>query len=189
METPLTRTYIRGALIGGGIAAALLLGISLAVGVASGAESRLLLESALPTIRFLASSVIAASATTLALLFTLLSLSGSTESALDSAFYRKIQRVALLDVVSFVVGMVLLLVLVLPLDEQNNFSGTFYTIAYYTLTVSSAVSAGLLVSVILAIYYAVTALIDTCWLEGDGPLTIEDEECDEEEPDPAETQR
>ena len=185
METPLNRTYIRGALVGGGIAATLLLGITLAVGVASGAESRLLLESALPTIRFLASSVITASATTLALLFTLLSLSGSTESALDSAFYRKIQRVAFLDVVSFVVGMVLLLVLVLPLNDQNNYSATFYTVAYYTLTVSAAISAGLLVSVILAIYAAVTALIDTCWLEGEGPLSVADEEC-EEEPELAE---
>ena len=182
METTLNRTYVRGALVGGGIAAATLLGITLAVGVASGAESRLLLESSLPTVRFLASSVIAASATTLALLFTLLSLSGRTESALDSAFYHKIQRVALLDVVSFIVGVVLLLVLVLPISDQSNFSGTFYTVAYYTLTVGAAVSAGLLVSVILAIYAAVKALIATCWLDGEGPLSASEDE----EPGPAE---
>ena len=177
MSGPARHTYIRGAIYGGGLAAAILLGTGLAVGVASGAESRLLLEAALPTVRFLASGVMTAAATTLALLLTLLSLSGNIESSLDSAFYRRLQRIALLDVVAFVGGIVLLLALVLPLGDENDFSGTFYTVAYYALTVLSAVSAGLLVAVVLAIYGAVDDLIRTCWLDDEEgrPLAADDD--------------
>ena len=168
-----SQTYLRGALIGGGIACAVLIGIGLVAGIASGAEARVLLEASLPTVRFLASAVVTASATTLALLLTLLSLSGSAESALDDGFYRRLRRIARLDVIAFIGGIILLVSLVLPLGENSGVSGTLYTVAYYAFTVGAAVSAGLLVAVILALYGAVRDLIETCWLDDD-PLAPED---------------
>ena len=169
-------TYLRGALIGGGIAGAVLLSIGMGVSIASGADARQLLQASLPTVRFLASSVVTASATTLALLLTLLSLSGGIDTELDPAFYRRLQRLARLDVVSFVVGIVLMVSLILPLGEETRFSGTFYTAAFYTLSAAASLSAGLLVSAVLALYGAVRDLIETCWLDTDrSPLTPGDD--------------
>lgn len=161
------QTYLRGAITAGAVAAVVLIGIGLAVGLASGADARYLLESSLPTVRFLASAVVTASATTLALLLTLLSLSGGIEAELDSGFYRRLQHVARLDVVAFVGGIILLVALVIPLHEESGLSGTFYTVAYYTFAAGAAVSAGLLVSVVFALYAAVRDLIETCWLDTD----------------------
>jgi hypothetical protein len=168
-------TYLRGALVGGGVAALVLIGIGLIVGLASGADARQLLDSALPTVRFLASSVVTAAATTLALLLTLLSLSGGIEAELEPSFYRRLRRIARLDVIAFVVGILLLVALVIPLGEENRISGTAYTVAYYAFSVGSAIAAGLLVSVVLALYGAIDDLIDTLWLDGGSPLAQQDD--------------
>lgn len=165
MDALSNRTYLRGALYSGGVAALVTAGIGLVVSLTSGAPSSLLLEAALPTIRFLASSVATASATTLALLLTLLSLSANTEMSLDADFYRRVRRIAQLDVVAFVGAVGLLVLLVIPIGDETNLSETFYTASYYVLSGFAAVTAGLLVAVIIALYGAVHDIIETCWLD------------------------
>ncbi len=175
MHIPTNKTYIRAALVGGGITAAVLGASWLIVGQASGATPMELMDSALPTIRFLASAVATSAATTLALILTLLGLSASADLKLDAAFYRQMRRVAQLDVATFIASILLLIVLVMPLRADGGLSSTFYTVAYYTLSAAAAVTAGLLVSVVLALYGAVHDLIETFWL-GEDVLIDEDAE-------------
>ena len=170
-----SRTYLRGALIGGGIAAALLAGVTVVVGSVSGLDGRILLSASQPTIRFLASSVATASATTLALLLTMVGLSAKTDIPLTPDYYRRLRRIARLDVATFIVAVVLLVALVIPLDEQVSLSGRFYSVAYYAISSVAALAAGLLIAVVLALYGAAHDLIETCFLEGD-PLQAEQED-------------
>jgi hypothetical protein len=62
-------------LIGGAITATVSLGVTLALGARGDAEALRLVESMVPTLRFLASSLITACATILALMLTVLGLS------------------------------------------------------------------------------------------------------------------
>lgn len=158
-------TYLRSAVIGGAVVGTFALGLSLVVSVSSGAEAQALLVASLPTIRFLASGAMAAAATTLALLLTLLSLSGNVETSLDASFYRRLQGIALIDVVAFVSATLLLLALTLPIQEERGLAGQFYTVAYYAFSAGTATVAGMLIAVVLSIYGAVMDLIRTCWLD------------------------
>ncbi|OZC04426.1 hypothetical protein [Rubricoccus marinus] len=177
------KTYLRSALLGGGIAAAVSLGAGTIVGVTSGVDVRLLLEASMPTVRFLASAVVTASATTLALILTLLGLSANTDLDVDPGFYRRLWRIAQVDVATFVGSIVLLVMLVIPFGEEAGLSSTFYTVAYYTLATASALTSGLLVAVVLGLYNAATDLIETCWLDGDAILAKDAEEEAEEAAD------
>lgn len=161
------RTYLRTALVGGGIAAIAMAGIVLTVGTVSGYEATRLLESALPTVRFLASSVMTAAATTLALLLTLLSLGGTTDQDLDEAFYHRVRLAARLDVVAFTAATILLVAVVVPFGEGGAMDATAMTILYYVFAIGAALVAGILVAVVLVLYQTVDALIETLWLDGD----------------------
>lgn len=95
---------LRQALVGGAIAAVIAgLGVG-TTGVASGAEARLLLEGVLPTIRFLSSTVIAASATVLALMLTILNLGQGFDRPLRPEHYQRVRQISLLASVTIIAG-------------------------------------------------------------------------------------
>lgn len=151
----------RRALLGGILTAAVALGGQWMVGqVYSGYEARQLLESLNSAALFLGSSVVTASATILALMLTLLSLTDQTDSDFDNDFYHRIKRIGLMATVAFSGGMILLLFLSVPIKESDNVPSRWFTIIYYILITFSAVLSGLLVSLVLMLFNAVTSLID-----------------------------
>jgi hypothetical protein len=101
----------RWTLTGGAIALVVTFGGAWAVGETSGAEARALLNGMLPTTRFLCSGVMTASATTLALMLTLLSLSANTSSKLKQDHYERVRQIALLDAIAFIAATCVLLCL------------------------------------------------------------------------------
>lgn len=144
----------------GGIVVALVIGgVVVTVGQAGAGEAQRLLEAALPTTRFLCSAVMTASATTLALMVTLLSLSTGDGRSLKSRHFQRIRQIALVDVIAFVGATVLLAAHVFPFGESNEIPSGWYVAAYYTLTGLAALLGGLLVSVMIMLYDAVCDII------------------------------
>ena len=161
----------------GGVIAALVMGaLVLAVGNLSPWEAQSLLEASLPTTRFLCSSVMAASATTLALMLTLLSLSAGVERDVKKSHYERIRQIALVDVVAFIGATLLLVTLVVPFGEASEIPSGWYIAIYYATSLLAAVLGGMLVAVMLLLYAAVRDLIATVG-PGDGsPLYADDDD-------------
>ena len=109
------------------------------------------------------------------LILTLLSVSANSDHELDESFYRQVRQVAQLDVAAFVGAMLLLVALVIPPGGSADMSHTFYTVAYYAFSALAAVTSGLLVSVVLALYITIHNLIETFWLDG-SPLESSDDQ-------------
>ena len=166
----------KGALGCGAVVALVAAVLTFVVGRVGGLEAEALLEASLPTIRFLCSSVMTASATTLALLLTLLSLSASADQKLKPEFYRAIQTVALLAVIAFIGASVLLLTLAVPFGEEVEVPATWYVVLYYATTLMAALVVGVLVSVLLSLYQIVGDLISTFWLDGPSSLLAHEED-------------
>lgn len=168
------RTLIRSSVVGGGLTAIVLGGLAFTVGLATGNESGRLLEAALATIRFIGSAIVTAAATVLALMLTLLGLSIDVDREIDTEFYQELRKIALLDVVAFAAGCLLLTVLVVPFGDEASLSSTVYTVLYYSLTTATAIAMGLLLSVMFALYGAFRDLI--AMLHGDAsPLVSADD--------------
>ncbi len=159
----------RWTLVGGVIALVVTFGGAWIVGETSGAEARSLLRGMLPTTRFLCSGVMTASATTLALMLTLLSLSANASSKLKRAHYERIRQIALLDAVAFIAATCVLLFLNIPVEQADNIPASWYTVLYYGFLGASAAIGGLLVVIVLMLYKTVEYMIRVV-----GPGDIED---------------
>jgi hypothetical protein len=100
-----------------------------------------------------------ASATTLALMLTLLSLSAGIDTKLELSHYRRIKQIALFDVIAFVGATVLLVTLIVPFGENISIPITWYTIIYYVVSIIAGVLGGMLVTVVIMLYTAVRDFI------------------------------
>lgn len=165
---------LRDALIGGAVAAAVLFAAVTIVGSVSAFEARGLLTSVLPTFRFLASSVLAAGATIMALMLTLLSLTYSSEYEFREIHFRRIRQISILSTISIIMSVVLLLFLGVPVEEAEQLR-LYYDIIYYSVTGAASLLGGLLVAVILMLYRTITGLVDIGHPGGNSHLIEVDE--------------
>ena len=149
----------RQVLIAGFVAGSIALGGMLLVNVSSGSEARLLLDAMMPSVRFLCSAVMAASATILALMLTLLSFSSAQDAKLKRAHYDRVKQIARVDTGTFAAAIILLLAISVPLAESAKIPPQWYTIVYYLTVVYSAALGGALIAIILMLYNAITDLI------------------------------
>lgn len=149
------------ALLGGLLAAGIALGGQWMIGqIYSGYEARKLLESMSEAAHYLGSAVVTASATILALMLTMLSLSNQADKEFDTIFYGRIKRIGVLTTVSLIGGILLLLFLSVPFQEADGVPGHWYTTIYYIMISFLAVLSGLLVAIVLMLLNAMTSLID-----------------------------
>lgn len=147
------------AAVGGGVAAFVALVGMLVVNVSSGSEAHLLLEGMLPSIRFLCSAVMTATATVLALMLTLLSFSSAQSKRLKSNHYDRVRQIAQVDSVTFAAALVFLLLVSVPLADPTEVPTNWYEIIYYFTVLYSAAIGGALITVVLMLYSAITDLI------------------------------
>lgn len=160
------------ALFGGILAAAIaLVGQWLIGQIYSGYEARKLLEAMSSSAHYLGSAVVTASATILALMLTMLSLSNQADKEFDTIFYKRIERIGLLTTISLAGGILLLLFLSVPLQEADNVPSRWFTSIYYILIGFLAILSGLLVAIVLMLLNTITSLIDVV-----RPEANEDEE-------------
>lgn len=163
----------RGAILGGAFAAMILLGVIYSVGAVSGAESRRLLQATVPSIRFFGSAVLSASATILALMLTLLSLTHTTETTFAPQHWQRVKQIALATSAAIIGAIFLLLFLGLPLEESSNVPAEWYGWVYYVLMSLAALLGGLLVSIVIMLYKAVVGFIDLLREGGESRLAAE----------------
>lgn len=168
---------IRWAIVGGSVAGIVGLAGSLSVGHVTGAEAYRLVQGLLPTARFMSSGVMAAAATILALMLTLLGISRNTTSQLKVIHYRRIRRVSLLTVISLIASIIQLSFLVIPLQETEAVPTSWYNVLYYTLLFASALLGSLITTVVLMLYSTITGLIELIEpTEQKGPLAASEAE-------------
>ncbi len=168
------RTDLRVALFGGLVAALVMSAIVFVVGTVNSGQARALLEASLPTTRFLSSSVMTVSATTLALMLTLLSLSSGIDREIKASHYERIRQIAFVDVVAFVTATLLLVALVVPLNDATKIPSGWYVGIYYAISLLAAALGGVLVGVMFLLYAAVRDLIQV--VAGDDDQLVADED-------------
>lgn len=167
---------------GAGIAAVLLVFAgAYFVGQATAFESRQLLDAIMPTSRFLFSGVMTATSTILALMLTLLGMTTGTNQRVAATFYRRIQQIAFYNMLLLVMSVVFLVLHCVPITESDEIPGWWYPAVYYFLLSASAVTAGGMVTVVLALYGAVRDLIHALGLETDVGIFIDEDELEEED--------
>lgn len=125
----------------------------------------------------LCNTVVLASATILALLFTVLGLSANTDISLKKAFYQRIKQVALFDTALFILTMIIFLALNFPVGESNEIPDYWYQGIYYATAVSASIIGGLIVSVIILLYNTISDLIQILGYGSKHPMAdIEDDD-------------
>ncbi len=150
----------RTAWLGGLIAAIVALAGQMLVGfVYNGFEAHDLLQAMIPSAQSLGGAVVQASATILALMLTLLSLSRRETNDLETGFFRRIDRVAELSSIALAAAILLLLVLSIPLQQSKALPVNWFQIIYYVLVVITAGIAGLVVAVVIMLYTAIKSII------------------------------
>lgn len=159
MPTAPRRHVLRGALGGGAVAAVTLFGTVVAVGEVQSAEALRLIEAALPTTRFFASSALTAGVTTLALLMTLLALGLGSDYEFRDTLYQRMMQVVTLSVIAIIVSTLLLVLVTIPLREVQDLR-TWYSAFYYVLAAVIGILGGLVVSTALLLGSTIRGLID-----------------------------
>lgn len=177
---PLVAHELRWALAGGAFVAIFGFTLMAVAGGISSFQARRLLDAALPTIRFLASTLVAGSTTILALMLALIGIAASHDARFKPAFFKRIRQITNLCILLSAGAALLLLFLTVPIDEADGIQRR-YEIVYYLVLAGAAVSTGLLVSVMLMLRYAVRGVVDVLTPGASSPFVLED---DEEERNP-----
>ena len=172
------RSDLRMALIGGLVATAVMSAVVVVVGSVSGAEARSLLESATPTVRSFCSSVMVTTASTVALMLTLLGLTSNTDRQIRGGHYERVRQIATAAVAAFIGATLLLVALVVPLTDSGAIPTGWYVGIYFAMTLLAAVLGGLLVGAMILLHAAIRDLIKTLGPSEETPLLDEEEETD-----------
>jgi hypothetical protein len=146
------------AVIGGLVAGSALFAIIISVGTVGDFRALRLIEATLPTTRFLTSSAIAAGATTLALILTLLSINLTTEIDFSAIHYRRVGYVTSLSIITIVLSTLVLIAVTIPIEEVEELR-TYYDVMYYVLAGTTSLVGASVVAMTLLIAETIRGLI------------------------------
>ena len=166
---------LRWALAGGALVAVFGFGMMAIAGRISSFEARNLLDAALPTIRFLASTLVAASTTILALMLALIGITAGHDANFKPGFFKRIRQISTLCILLVAGSALLLLFLTVPIDEAEGIQRR-YEIVYYLVLAGAAGSTGMLVTVMLMLRYAVEGVIDVLTPGAVSPFVVDNED-------------
>ncbi|MUH35571.1 hypothetical protein D9O36_06950 [Zobellia amurskyensis] len=174
--------YTKRAMIGGILSVLVIIMGTILLGRLSGYEAKELIKNSVGGLNTLCNTIALASATILALLLTLLSLTSNAKSKLKEEHYRHVLQIAKLDTFVFIASVITFLLFNLPITESDNVPENWYNILYYaSLAVSSILSSALIV-VVLMLYNTVVSIIKIVGLGvTDHPLIYEEEDNDEKD--------
>ncbi|WP_299780590.1 hypothetical protein [uncultured Formosa sp.] len=146
--------------LSGGLIATITVGFgAFIIGSVSGYEAQQLIRASLSGINSLCNTVVLASATILALLLTLLSVSSNTKSKLTDDHYKHILTIAKTDTIVLVTSMIIFQLFNIPIAEADNVPPSWFTLVYYISLGLSAIISGGLIVVVLMLYYTVSSII------------------------------
>lgn len=144
------------------------------LGSLSGFEAIQLIESTLPRISTLFTTIILASATILALILTLLGISSASTSKLKKYHYKQVLSLAKFASFLFILALVIFQFLNLPFNEAKNIPSSWYSTIYYSILLTSSVLSGMMVTVILMLYKIIHNIIIIVGLGEDHSLIDND---------------
>jgi len=160
----------------GGLIATLFTGAGIfLLGNVSGYEAKHLLKVSLSGFNMLCNTIVLASATILALLLTVLSVSSGSENNIKKQHYLKVLSIAKFDVILFISALILFQFFNMPIMESDNVPTSWFDIIYWSTLISSSVISGMMIVVVLMLYNAVTNLIAIIGLGEDHPMLSKDE--------------
>ncbi|MDN3492562.1 hypothetical protein [Winogradskyella bathintestinalis] len=163
----------------GGALATLFTGLGIfLLGNVSGYEAKHLLKESLEGLNMLCNTIVLASATILALLLTLLSVSSSSQNTIKKRHYYQVLSIAKFDVILFISALIIFQFFNIPITESDNVPTSWYDMIYWVTLASTSVISGMMIGVILMLYNAVTNLIAIIGLDEDHPM-LSNEEADE----------
>jgi hypothetical protein len=125
----------------------------------SSGEAVVLLEALARSGLYLGSASATASATTLALMLTLISLIRQSDSEFNDEAYRNIERIAGLSTTSLFISLLLLLALVLPVGEFEDLPADWYPMLYDGLFAMTVAVVALLAATVMMLYRTVRRVI------------------------------
>lgn len=122
-------------------------------------EAIALLEALAQSGLYLGSATATASATTLALMLTLIGMVRRADQSFEDRIYRNIQHVSTLSTVSLFLSLILLLSLVFPVGEFEDLPADWYPTLYEGLFASTVVLVALLAATVTMLYRTVRRVI------------------------------
>ena len=131
------------------------------------AEAVDLLESIKGSSLYFGSAVATASATILALMLTLLSVTSQVETSFDRSTYKGIRVIGALSTITFIGSVLLLLLLSLPIGEYDSIGKVWYAFLYYVLCTLNGLLAGVMIFSVLILFETITTLISRLAPEAD----------------------
>ncbi|WP_445731400.1 hypothetical protein [Mariniflexile sp.] len=176
MQIKITQ-YTKRAILGGVICLIIILLGTLLLGKLSGYEAKVLIKKSLSGINTLCNTIALASATILALLLTVLSISSNSKSKLKKDHYLQVLQIAKLDTMVFIASIMSFILLNLPITESDTVPNNWFNSIYYiSLSISSILASGLIV-VVLMLYNTIVNIIKIIGLGmHDHPLADVDQE-------------
>jgi hypothetical protein len=145
--------------VGGAITALLTLLAYFAVGrIYSDAKAIDLIDQLGQSALYFGSAMATASATTLALMLTMIGMAKRSDETFDDEFYRNIYRISALSTATLL-GAVVLLLLTLPVGQFENISGYWFIWLYRGQFAMVGLLSALLVATVLMVFATVRAVI------------------------------
>lgn len=163
--------------IAGGVVAALVTSLgTFLIGNLSGYQAKQLIESSLPGVNTFFNTIVLPSATILALLLTLLSLSRGSQSKLKKDHYLYVLSIAKLVTIVFVSSIISFLLLNLPITEAEDVPYQWFQYIYYISIGLASLHCGAIIAVVLMLYNTISDIINIGGLhQEDDPLAFQDE--------------
>lgn len=161
---------------GGGVLGALITGGTMfALGSVGDVEARGILESSMPTLRFIASTIATATATVLALMLTMLGLSQAMGTKLKHVHYQRIAQISWMSSLAIIGSVFLLIFLALPLGEAENFPTAWFETVYYVVIGWTALLGGLFFAIVISLLNAVRGVIAVIHPSMESALVMDEE--------------
>ena len=123
------------------------------------AEARDLLEALSRAGLYLGSATATASATTLALMLTLIGMLRKLDTDFDKETYRRVTLNASLATASLMMSLLVLLAFVLPVGEFDELPAGWYTMLYEVLFAGAVIMVGLLAATVMVTYLTVRRVV------------------------------
>lgn len=108
---------------------------------------------------YFGSAVATASATILALMLTLLSMTHQADKEFDRSTYRGIQLIGFVSTVTFIIAIVLLLCLSLPVGEFSDIQTVWFERLYYVIMTLNGIMSGLMIFGVLTLFEIIRDII------------------------------
>lgn len=123
-------------------------------------EAREIIDTLQSSSLYYGAAIMTSSATILALMITMLSLTNSSEKDFEDEVYTNLKAIALLCVLSFIGGVALLFFISFPVKELDKINNDYIIYFFYAITAWNGLLAGHMISVILILKNIALATID-----------------------------